>query len=156
MLTKRFPGATRKEFPDHGRQLRDKWSGRGDQGPVHQLEAAHLLDRGQPGHRDLHCACSRLLTGAYQDGKTFQTYKNLFSNSPRPFKLLEVVTTSQPPAWLSRSDLNVQIQLPRSEKMLDCQLHRRGFSQSGSSRKPPQLPPPHCFKTFLIVTDTVF
>ena len=112
------PGATRKEFPDHGRQLRDKWPGRGDQGPVHQLEAAHLLDRGQPGHRDLHCACSRLLTGAiWQDGKTFQTYKkNLFSNSPRLFKLLEVVTTSQPPAWLSRSDLNVQIQRPISEK----------------------------------------
>ena len=87
------PGATRKEFPDHGRQLRDKWTGRGDQGPVHQLEAAHLLDRGQPGHRDLHCACSRLLTG-----KTFQTYENLFSNSARLFKLLGVVTTSQPPA----------------------------------------------------------
>ena len=139
-----YPGATGKEFPDHGRQLRDKWSGRGDQGPVHQLEASHLLDRGQPGHRDLHCACSRLLTGAYKDGKMFQRYKNLFSNSPRLFKLLEVVTTSQLLGWLSRS-----------EKMLDCQLHRPGFSQSGSSRKPPQLPPPHCNKTFLIVTDTV-
>ena len=146
------PGATRKEFPDHGRQLRDKWSGRGDQGPVHQLEAAHLLDRGQPGHRDLHCACSRLLTGAYKVGKTFQTYGNLFSL--RPFKLLGVVTTSQLPAWLSKSDLNVQIHLSRSEKMLDCQLNRPGFSQSGSSRKPPQ-PPPHSNKTFLIVTDTV-
>ena len=92
------PGATREEFPDHGRQLRDQWPGRGDQGPVHQLEASHLLDRGQPGHRDMHCACSRLLTGAFKDGKTFQTYENLFSNSARLFKLLGVVTTSQPPA----------------------------------------------------------
>ena len=97
------PGATRKEFPDHGRQLRDKWSGRGDQGPVHQLEATHLLDRGQPRHRDLHCACSRLLTGAYKDGKTFQTHENFI------LELLQAVQTAGGGDNISAAGLVVQI-----------------------------------------------
>ena len=47
------------------------------------------------------CIAPVLVCSQVQDGKMARRSKhkkNLFSNSPRLFKLLEVVTTSQPPA----------------------------------------------------------